>query len=218
MDIHKPRPWHGWREFLKEYGIIVLGVLTALAAERIVDDWQWRHKVSIVRQSLMGELANDRARWEFDITVAQCARSHFAALEIWTRTGSGGAPRPPTKAASTLYWMHSASWNLAATSQALDHFPMDEQLAFATLYDGIAHRQNDLEHITDLRDRVEALIPLADDPTGRRELREALGALQASIRHMTNNEDYMKRHFDALRVKPDRSDFAADLDLSGCVS
>jgi len=33
MDIHKPKPWHGWREFLKEYGIIVLGVLTALGLE-----------------------------------------------------------------------------------------------------------------------------------------------------------------------------------------
>ena len=32
MDIHKPKPVHGWREFLKEYGIIVLGVLTALAS------------------------------------------------------------------------------------------------------------------------------------------------------------------------------------------
>ncbi|MDB5442210.1 MAG: hypothetical protein JWP73_586, partial [Phenylobacterium sp.] len=33
MDIHKPKPWHGLREFLKEYAIIVVGVLTALAAE-----------------------------------------------------------------------------------------------------------------------------------------------------------------------------------------
>ena len=29
MDIHKPKPWHGMREFLKEYVIIVVGVLTA---------------------------------------------------------------------------------------------------------------------------------------------------------------------------------------------
>lgn len=36
MDIHKPKPWHGPREFLKEYLIIVVGVLTALAAEQTV--------------------------------------------------------------------------------------------------------------------------------------------------------------------------------------
>jgi len=37
MDIHKPKPWHGVREFLKEYLIIVVGVLTALAAESAVE-------------------------------------------------------------------------------------------------------------------------------------------------------------------------------------
>ena len=36
MDIHKPKPIHGWREFLKEVGIIVLGVLIALGAEQAV--------------------------------------------------------------------------------------------------------------------------------------------------------------------------------------
>jgi len=32
MDMHKPKPWHSVREFLKEYAIVVVGVLTALAA------------------------------------------------------------------------------------------------------------------------------------------------------------------------------------------
>jgi hypothetical protein len=36
MEVHhKPKPWHGWREFLKEYVIVVVGVLTALAAGRL---------------------------------------------------------------------------------------------------------------------------------------------------------------------------------------
>jgi predicted alpha/beta superfamily hydrolase len=32
MEIHKPKPIHNWREFLKEYAIIVIGMLTALIA------------------------------------------------------------------------------------------------------------------------------------------------------------------------------------------
>jgi hypothetical protein len=43
MDIHKPKPWHGVREFLKEYVIIVVGVLTALSAEAGVEWLHWRH-------------------------------------------------------------------------------------------------------------------------------------------------------------------------------
>ena len=45
MDIHKPKPWHGLREFLKEYLIIVVGVLTALGLEQVADMLHWRHKI-----------------------------------------------------------------------------------------------------------------------------------------------------------------------------
>ena len=37
MDVHKPKPIRNWREFLKEYAIIVIGVLTALAAEQAAE-------------------------------------------------------------------------------------------------------------------------------------------------------------------------------------
>jgi hypothetical protein len=36
---------HGWRAFVGEVGIIVLGVLIALTFGQIVDAWQWRDKV-----------------------------------------------------------------------------------------------------------------------------------------------------------------------------
>ena len=72
MHFHLPKPLHGWRAFAGEVGIIVVGVLIALAAEQVVEDWHWHQKVGIVRQSLMGELANDRGRWEIDMASARC--------------------------------------------------------------------------------------------------------------------------------------------------
>jgi len=42
MDLHKPKPWHGLREFLKEYVIIVVGVLTALGGEQAVEWLHWK--------------------------------------------------------------------------------------------------------------------------------------------------------------------------------
>jgi hypothetical protein len=59
MEIHKPKPWHGGRELLKEVGTIVLGVLIALAAEQAVETLHWRHKVAILEGSIRGELSND---------------------------------------------------------------------------------------------------------------------------------------------------------------
>lgn len=202
---------HGWRAFAGEVGIIVLGVLIALAAESLVEDWQWRHKVAIVRMSLIGELANDRARWEVDIAAARCARRDINGLDTWTQAGGNNAPPSENIGAHNFFWMHSANWNLATGSQTLDHFPIDEQLAFASLYDGVAHRQIDIERTREIFERVQTLIPLATDAQGRRELREELGDLKGKINALTANDAYMKRHFDALGVRADSSDFAADL-------
>src|SRR5476649_319958 len=95
MDIHKPKPWHGVREFLKEYAIIVVGVLTALGAEQAVEAAHWHQKVAVVRSALQGELANDRARWETDVTQIGCISREIEAFERWESGGSRGAP-PPT--------------------------------------------------------------------------------------------------------------------------
>jgi hypothetical protein len=56
MDIRKPKPWHGFREFLKEYVIIVVGVLTALAAEQAVEWLHWQAQVRATEQSLLAEV------------------------------------------------------------------------------------------------------------------------------------------------------------------
>ena len=46
MHFHLPKPLHGWREFAGEVGIIVIGVLIALAADQAIEAWQWREKVA----------------------------------------------------------------------------------------------------------------------------------------------------------------------------
>ena len=54
MDIHKPKPWHGVREFLKEIGTIVIGVLIAIAAEQTAEAFRLRvEDVQISRQVLL---------------------------------------------------------------------------------------------------------------------------------------------------------------------
>lgn len=213
MHFHLPKPLHGWRAFAGEVGIIVIGVLIALAAESAVEDWQWRHKVAIVRSSLMGELGNDRARWEVNQSFVPCARREIDALDQWAAKGDAGVPPPaaPLTHRGYFWWMHWANWNLATGSQTLDHFPVREQLDFAALYDGIIHRQSDIASSADLTDQVTSLIPLATDPQGRRELRAVLGRLRGKIKSLVEDDAYMERHFKALGVKADDRDFAAEL-------
>ena len=219
MHVHVPKPLHGWRELAGEVGIIVLGVLIALAAESLVENWQWQHKVSVVRKSLIGELANDRGRWEVDLDTARCVLPDIDRLDAWAKTGGTTSPPfSPALDSNALWYMHSANWNLATGSQTLDHFPIDQQLAFAALYDGIAHRQTDIAAASDAIELIQALIPLGGDRNAMRQLRIELGSVRQSVRDLAFNDKYMKRHFDAVGVKPDRSDFAPEITSSRCRS
>src|SRR6476646_9139193 len=55
MHFRLPKPLHGWRAFAGEVGIIVIGVLIALGAEQVVEDWHWKNEVATERQSLRDE-------------------------------------------------------------------------------------------------------------------------------------------------------------------
>lgn len=216
MHFNLPKPPNGWNTVAWDLAIVTIGVLMALAAQQVVDGLQWQQKVQIVRQSLMGELSNDRARWDYNLAAARCALPEVERLDSWARGGAAAAiPSVPIVRSSQLLTMHTTNWTLAAGGEALDHFPVREQLAFAGVYAGIANRQNSIGHASDAMDRVQTLIPLASDPIVRRELRETLGDLRSAAASMVDNEAYMKRHFDALHVTSDWSDFAADLRVRG---
>ena len=218
MHFHLPQPLHGWRAFAGEVGIIVVGVLIALAAEQVVDDIRWHKKVAVVRKSLMEELGNDRGRWQVDMAEVPCLLDSIGKLDRWASSrGSGDVTAASADLSNGGFlWMHSANWQLATASQTLDHFPMEQQLEFATAYDGVAHRQVQIEKAADLFESIGSLIPLADTEDGRRDLRGALGRLKEQIAALAGNDAYMRRHFDALGVKADNRDFAADLSRSRC--
>jgi len=72
MEVHKPRPWHGAREFLKEYLIIVIGVLTALGAEQVVEWGRWQEKIGVGRDALHKEIATNATYYAFRVTTGPC--------------------------------------------------------------------------------------------------------------------------------------------------
>ena len=72
MDIHKPKPIRNWREFLKEYAIIVIGVLTALAAEQAVEWLHWQSEVKTARAALAAEFALNDTIFARRMAFAPC--------------------------------------------------------------------------------------------------------------------------------------------------
>ena len=59
LEMHKPKAVHGWRELLTEIGIIVIGVLIALAAEQVVEWGRWREKIEVGRDAIHNEIATN---------------------------------------------------------------------------------------------------------------------------------------------------------------
>src|SRR5690348_10368141 len=72
MEIHKPKPIHSWREFLKEYAIIVLGVATALAAEQAVEWLHWQGEVKVAREAIRAEIGNNDGLFAIRLADAPC--------------------------------------------------------------------------------------------------------------------------------------------------
>lgn len=52
MRIHLPKPLHGWRAFIGEVGVIVLGVLIALAAGQLVETIHHANQRAELREAL----------------------------------------------------------------------------------------------------------------------------------------------------------------------
>ena len=59
MDVHLPKPLHGWREFAGEVGIIVLGVLIALGAGQAAEFLHQRAELREAENAMTSELRDD---------------------------------------------------------------------------------------------------------------------------------------------------------------
>lgn len=172
MHFHLPKPLHGWREFLGEVGIIVIGVLIALAAEQVVEELRWDRQLVETRKSLDSELADDRQLAIERIVVGECARSQLKALSALTNGDSFPDGIAPWKIPIGLRLWGSSAWDAAAASGVVAHMSLAERNRYAQAFElvrGLAdlHRKafetiNDLgtlnEHLalTDVsRDRLQ---------------------------------------------------------------
>jgi hypothetical protein len=138
MDIHKPKPVHSWREFAKEVGIIVLGVLIALAAEQLVEMLRWRGAVSAGREALHREIAFDDGYFRDRLTTATCMDRRLAAITALIAAAANGKPpaglgEPSFMGPGRLTLV--AEWNAEQASQTLTHFPRGELSKLGAWYD-----------------------------------------------------------------------------------
>ena len=136
MDIHKPKPIHNWRDFLKEVGTIVLGVCIALAAEQTVEYFHWRHEVSIARAAIRAEMATNNRFYARRIAIAPCVdKMLLEAEDIIDDLEHRQTPKPFTvfhRGAGAL--LSDSEWQSERSSQVLTHFPREEAAIMGRYY------------------------------------------------------------------------------------
>jgi hypothetical protein len=178
MDIHKPKPWHNIREFLKEIGTIVIGVLIALGAEQAVEWLHWRHQTELAHQALAYDMKRVMG-WAGQMDVqGPCIDTRLAELDAILDKAQESERLPPL---GPIARPALASWNLRAWSsltygQTLAHMPNGEQTrlaGMARLVDWLFTANND---ITEHWSRLERMSGL-----GRRTNDAEIAAIRETI-------------------------------------
>src|SRR6266702_3295649 len=90
MEIHKPKPWHNWREFMKELGTIALGVCVALAAEQAVETLHDRAKAAEARASIREEIEGNISMISLRDATEACIGKRLDEVNGLIAASSGG--------------------------------------------------------------------------------------------------------------------------------
>ena len=115
---HKHEPIHGWREFLKEVAIIVLGVLIAIGAEQLVQAAHQRHEESQAKSIIRNEIALSLGRLQSRMAIHDCVNRRIEEIQkILDIAASDATIVTPSWIGRPQYWSFlNSRWQ--AESQA----------------------------------------------------------------------------------------------------
>jgi type II secretory pathway pseudopilin PulG len=152
LHFHLPKPLHGWREFVGEVGIIVIGVLIALGAEQLIETLHWQQAARQASHAIQLELAAQQVDAAERLAVQPCLTGQLNALAARLSAFRGGlwkgmpmivhqegdkdaqqrtivvAYRAPER-----LWVSDA-WQTARSNGSLNHLPDSAVSEFAREY------------------------------------------------------------------------------------
>lgn len=136
MRFRLPAPIHGWRQFAGEVGIIVIGVLLALAAQQMVDSMRWQSEVSDLREAVDRELSLNLDVLNLVMVNRPCVGQRLDELEGWIAASANGEASPLTGAVGepTYRSRYTSVWD-NKDNEVTAHLPMAVRLRYAEIYD-----------------------------------------------------------------------------------
>lgn len=128
MHFHLPKPLHGWREFVGEVGIIVLGVLIALTFEQIAEEIHWSHAVRQARAEIRAETATANKFFSFRAAAEPCIGRRLDSIDqvIEQVAEHKRVGRIRSVGPDIGNGISDSSWQAQRASQTLTHFDQSE--------------------------------------------------------------------------------------------
>jgi hypothetical protein len=226
MHFHLPKPLHGWREFVGEVGIIVIGVLIALGAEQAIDTIHWRHQAAATREALGAEVAVSAADGAERVALEECLRDRLGELLAKLNATNGSWAANPMKLGQarvsarilpimplayrtpTRDWTDDA-WQAAKSTGMLNHMTRDETADYSRLYAMI-------DGLRSFQDQENALAPTLSflsfdqhlDNVSRVNALMALGQLDALNAQLALNGRLLVEAAKEMHLKFDRAALA----------
>jgi len=209
MEVHhQHKPVRTWREFAKEVGIIVLGVVIALTGEQAVEAIHHHYEVRDLEAALGREVASDLTSMRDSVDLIPCVNRRLHEIDRWQKSVAQGRPlklageigTPATRIFRTAVWR-------SAAGSTVDQVPLDRRVLYALFYDSVDfHGQ--------IRSRADAafddlsLLSHAQTLNQDQKLRIAhdLGIIRVAYRML--QQDYatwLNTYAAALHVTPDQS-------------
>jgi hypothetical protein len=180
MHFHLPKPLHGWREFVGEVAIIVLGVLIALGAEAVVQSIEWRQKVGAAIADMDNELGSGDGPEAYErLALHDCVAAHLDRLRDSVERGD----RSESRRLIGQFWLPNRTWDSLArdaanTADVAAHMPHERMLQYRIAYEMVPDMQRLAEkEIADLG-HLRALPASGGQLTDNEKLSE-LGAIEA---------------------------------------
>jgi hypothetical protein len=143
MEVHKPKLVANWRELFKEWGIIVLGVLTALLAEQAVQSIDWHDKVDAAVADMNNELSTaDGPQAYTRLAAHDCIAMRLDAIRAAVESGD----RARSGKLIDSFWLPKRTWDslareAATASDVASHMPHQRMLEYRIAYEVVPDMQ-----------------------------------------------------------------------------
>jgi len=202
MHFHLPKPLHGWREFVGEVGIIVVGVLIALSAEQLVQEIQTRADERAFRETIDHEIGLNLFVYDVRSRQFACDEKRIGEVKSWLDRARSGEQVPALyPLAPQTITPYRSAWD-TRDAQVFNHLPARLRQKYAEFYDELS---NNWSLIEGEHNHWTGLIPYAETGplglTDRRTIRPIIAQIRNANATLRSDLPISLKIAEVLEVK-----------------